>query len=96
MLKLGEANPLAVFGLRRVEHCPPHFTPVDFDIYVNEKIISDWIYENLSGRFYYGYSYNHIPNPASKIRVNAQRRAAFELPSEASYFSLLLDTINRY
>ena len=91
MLKHNEANPLAVFGLRRVEHCPPHFTPVLFDSYNVEKHITDWIYEHFSGRFYYGDYYKE----GESGKTGVSRCAAFEEPSEASYFSLILDTINK-
>jgi len=91
MLKHNEANPLAVFGLRRVEHCPPHFTQVLFDTYVNEKTITDWIYEHLTGRFYYGDFYKE----SDLGKTGVTRCVAFEEPGEASYFSLILDTINK-
>jgi len=92
MLKHGEANPLAVFGLRELEHCPPHFTPVDFDLKCNQKVVSDWIWTNLSGRFWFGDWY--YTNPADNT-VQLNKRAAFELPGEASMFALILDQINK-
>lgn len=91
MLKYGEANPLAVFGLRELNHCPPHFMPVDFAVKVNEKTISDWIWTNLSGRFYYGDHYYKDSNSSVQII----KRAAFEIPGEASMFALILDQINK-
>lgn len=92
MLKYGEANPLAVFGLRQLEHCPPHFTVVDFNVQTQQKIILDWIWTNLSGRFYLGeYYYKGTENT-----VHLTCRAAFELPGEASMFGLILDTINKH
>lgn len=91
MLKHNEANPLAVFGLRRIEHCPPHFTKVFFDAYTQEKTITDWIYEHLSGRFYYGDWYKE----SEHNKTIATRCVAFEEPGEASYFTLVLDTINK-
>ena len=90
MLKHGEVNPLNVFGLRRLEHCPPHFEPVVFDNYYNEKHVSDWIYENLQGRFYLGIKDVYVDHKLSK----RQTVVAFEQASEASYFSLLLPQIN--
>jgi hypothetical protein len=99
MLKLNEANPLSVFGLRRLEHCPPHFTVVDFDIKAPEKHISDWIWENLIGRFYFDNVYQttstELINKTSD-NITICKRAAFEIPAEASYFSLILDTINQF
>ena len=92
MLKHNEVNALNVFGLRRVDHCPAHFTRFSFNINTSDKIITDWIYENLTGRFYYGDEYFvHESNG----RVGMHKCAAFEQAGEASYFALQLDTINR-
>lgn len=90
MLKDHSPNPLAVFGLRRVDHCPPHFSAVKFDLRVAEKNISDWIWENLEGRFYYGDQYFFD----EQGRIAFEKVAAFELPAESSYFLLMLDTVN--
>lgn len=91
MLKYGEANPLAVFGLRELNHCPPHFTAIDFGVKTNDKTISDWIWANLSGRFYYGDHY--YKDHANTVQLT--KRAAFEIPGEASMFALILDQINK-
>jgi len=91
MLKHNEANPLSVFGMRRMDHCPPHFTSVKFDLRTDEKVISDWVWENLDGRFFIGDEY--INTPGSSVAM--QKMVAFESPGEASFFSLLLDTINK-
>lgn len=88
MLKHGEINPLNVAGLRELPHCPPHFCRVAFDLATKEKNIKDWVYENLQGRFWSGNVYNEN----SKI----QHCIAFEIHSEASYFSLFLDQINSW
>lgn len=90
MLQYGEVNPLAVFGLRRVEHCPPHFTRVEFDGKVGEKEIADWVYTHLTGRFYLGDRYT----PKDDGGINMVKCAAFEISGEASYFALQLDQIN--
>lgn len=90
MLKHGEVNPLAVFGLRRIEHCPPHFVRVVFNIYTEEKKISDWIYTNLIGRFYLADFFEETTAGS----VSLFKCAAFEIPGEASFFSLMLNTIN--
>ena len=86
-----EINPLNVFGLRRVEHCPPHFEIVVFDLRVPEQNITNWIYENLTSRFYFGEHY--YLDDANRIQKSY--KAGFELHSEASYFGLFLDQINR-
>lgn len=92
MLKYGEANPLAVFGLREVDHCPPHFVKVMFDSRAYSKRISDWIWANLDGRFYFNdwYSKDEANNTVM------QKCAAFEIPGEASMFALILDQINQH
>lgn len=92
MLKHGEVNPLNVFGLRELDHCPPHFERVSFDLFTTEKYIRDWIYENLEGRFWFGtdtVDFNNL------IRLDpVKKTVAFEIHSEATYFSLMLDQFN--
>jgi len=93
MLKYNEPNPLTVFGLRRIEdHCPEHFVPVDFDIKCREKTILDWVWTNLSGRFYMGDHYYRNADGA----IETKKRIAFEVPGEASMFALILDQLNRF
>jgi hypothetical protein len=92
MLKHNEVNPLAVFGLRELEHCPPHFVKVEFNLKAPEKAISDWIWANLDGRFWYGDYY--YKDEATNVAF--QKCAAFEIPCEASMFALMLDQINKH
>ena len=92
MLKHGEINPLNVFGMRKLNHCPPHFDRVVFDIKVNEKKISDWIFENLAGRFWLGDVYVN----KEKDSFEMSKCVAFEQKSEASYFALFLDQVNNW
>lgn len=93
MLKYKEPNPLAVFGLRRLEdHCPDHFVTVDFDIKCQEKNILDWVWTNLSGRFYFGDYYYRNSDGA----IETKKRIGFETPGEASMFALVLDQLNRF
>jgi len=97
MLKHGEINPLNIFGLRRLDHCPPHFQSIVFDCQSSApKKISDWIYENLSGRFYYADVYvKDSPNDLSSGKLLSMKKmAAFEIHEEASYFALVLPTLN--
>ena len=89
MLRDGEANPLVVHGLRELEHCPPHFVQVQFDPRCSRKQITDWIWENFEGRFWFGDFY--CSTPAGSISMTAC--AAFEIPGEASMFTLCLDQI---
>ena len=90
MLKHGEVNPLAVFGLRQLEHCPPHFTKVQIQsLDSSDKHYSDWIWENLTGRFYFGDEYTITESKT----VDMHKIAAFEIPGEASVFALMQDRI---
>lgn len=85
MLKHGEVNFLNVHGLRQLDWCPPHFAQVQFESHVTDKMISNWIYENLSSRFYIG---------DTDSENKRQTLVAFESPGEASYFSLCLSQSN--
>jgi hypothetical protein len=91
VLKYGEVNPLNVFGLRRLDHCPPHFVEVKYTLKTSEKKITDWVIENLEGRFYAGDSYTEENDHIHMIKC-----VAFEIPGEASYFSLILDKLNTW
>lgn len=75
-----------------MEHCPPHFSQVRFDLYTNEKDIADWIWTNLSGRFFLGDIYFH--SEIEKTGLEFGKVAGFELSHESSYFALMLPTIN--
>jgi hypothetical protein len=94
MLKYNEINPLNVFGLRQIEHCPPHFERVTFNIAVAEKQITDWIYENLEGRFHIGPTDITVAR-SEGATTHRYHCVAFEVLSEASYFSLTLSQINK-
>lgn len=91
-LKDSGPNPLVVFGMRRMDFCPPHFEPVYFDCKTSPKVISDWVWERLSGRFYFGDYYTINENGSSSMC----QVIAFEEAAEASYFCLYLDTINQF
>ena len=82
MLKNREANPLAVFNMRKLEHCPPHFQKLIFKLETNERDILDWIFENTAGRFYL------------MTDINSNTCVAFEIHNEATYFTLFLSQIN--
>jgi hypothetical protein len=91
MLRNGEANPLAVHGLRELDRCPPHFIKVQFELRTSQpKKITDWIWENLEGRFWIGEEY--YVNDFGKCEFT--NCVGFELPGEASMFALCLDQIN--
>jgi hypothetical protein len=93
MLKYGEVNPLNIHQLRRINHCPPHFEQVQFDLNTGGKDITDWIYENLEGRFYMGQvTVSREPNTTKPSFI--QTVVAFENASEATYFSMFLPQLN--
>lgn len=91
MLRDREVNLLTVHGLRELERCPPHFVQVKFDLRsgTTAKIITDWIWENFEGRFWFGNIYEHTETG----QISMSSCAAFEIPGEASMFSLCLDQI---
>lgn len=89
MRRNDEPNPLDVHNIRKLSHCPPHFEKVTFKLATkNQKDITDWIYENLSGRFFVGHE--DIEQSGSFERHLV---IGFELSTEASYFSLSSTTI---
>ena len=92
MLHNGEANPLTVHGLRELERCPPHFVQVKFDLRGSRKQITDWIWENFEGRFWFGDWFDTTEGG----QVSMTTCAAFEIPGEASMFSLMLDQIQKH
>ena len=89
MLRDGSPNVLTIHGLREVELCPPHFVKVPFSLTGNRKDFTDWIWENLEGRFWVGDFY--YINDADTLEMSAC--AAFETPGEASMFALCLSQI---
>lgn len=91
MIKNGEPNPLNIHNIRRLDYCSPHLEKVHFDGKVHDKIIIDWIYENLEGRFYY----NDEIVEDGEHKLTTKRCAAFEIPYEASYFCFALETLNK-
>lgn len=89
--QLFKPNPLNVKNIRQLQHCPDYFTSVDFEIKSTPEQIRSWIYENLSGRFFLG---PWVVNKDSKFSL--MHRAAFEIPSEAGYFCLILPDIDKF
>ena len=73
-----------------MEHCPPHFESLIFDLRARPKDITDWVYENLAGRFYFDDHYHQTETGS----VALSKMIAFEDASELSYFGLFLDTLN--
>lgn len=89
-IKHGEVNPLAVFAMRRLDFCPPHFVKVKFDMKASERIILDWIYENTDGRFFSSKSISDGEGGGLCECV------AFENHAESTHFALILTQINVY
>jgi len=55
MVKKDSVNPLNVLDARRVDFCPPYFESTTISPTYNlAKALDEWIYENLSGRYYIG------------------------------------------
>lgn len=84
-MKLKEPNPLDVLESRRVTFCPPHFETTNVQKSYNlEDAISEWIVDNLKGRYYIG---NNIDLDKSN-NIKTVYTIGFENPSEMSYFML--------
>jgi hypothetical protein len=58
---------------------------------INEKDITDWLYEHLEGRFYSG----EIDVKKDSGKYARQHCIAFEIATEASYFSMFLVQLNK-
>ena len=93
MLKLLEPNWFNISGTRRVvTHCHPHFMPVSFSRNASELDISNWVYENLEGRYWIG---DTQVRSGVELKLDILSTVAFEEHSEATYFSLMLNQINQ-
>lgn len=85
MIKEFEPNPLNVFGIRRVDHCPPYFESMNVPLQYNlQDSIIKWIETNLKGRYYVGKTVDLVDN---KIQSNLFK-ISFEDEKEMSYFIL--------
>jgi hypothetical protein len=81
---LEKINPLNVLGCREVSDPPPHFHYIFIDLKYNIiGSVKEWIYENLTNRFYLGESLQ-LDNNQFTVRI----KIGFEEPKEASFFLL--------
>ena len=83
-----EVNPLSVHGLRRLNYCPVHFARIEIEQKASQKKITDWIYENLRGRFC-------LNNQRDTKAFQTIMVLGFEDHAEATLMSLQLNEINR-
>lgn len=85
MQKLKDPNPLDLYGMRRVEFCPPHFESVNLSRSYNmEQAICEWIEAKLVGRYFFGP--NIVLDEDNSIVKTYT--VGFENPKEMSYFTL--------
>jgi hypothetical protein len=85
MSKTAKVNPLDVFDLRRVDFCPPFYNTVNIDPGYNlVNALDEWIYQNLSGRYYIGPCVDLDNDGNIKKRV----KVGFETEREMSFFML--------
>ena len=92
-LKHNYVNPLAVNNMRQLDFLPAHFERVTFDLLVDQKNISDWLYENTDGRFYIGQAVQHSDVAGEKPK--SCFCVGFEVHAEASYFAIMLPSFNQ-
>ena len=79
-----KTNPLDILGIRRVNFCPPNFETVNLEKTYNiEAVISDWIEDNLSGRYFLGENVT-IQNDS----IVSVTTVGFEDTKEMSFFML--------
>lgn len=94
MQSLEKINPLNVLGCREVSDPPPHFHYLFIDLKYNIITpVRQWIYENLSNRFYLGECLQ-LTNNQFTVRF----KIGFEEPKDASFFLLacpLLKYVNQ-
>jgi hypothetical protein len=84
-LKAGKVNPLNVLGVRRTSFPAQHFHYISIPKYTPtlHRTISDWIYNNLNGRFYIGQAVDLVDNTIVFVT-----KIGFEQEKEVSYFKL--------
>ncbi len=79
-----KTNPLDVLGIRRVNFCPSTFETIDLEKTYNiEAVLSDWIEDNLSGRYFLGENVSLKNESISSVTT-----VGFELSKEMSFFML--------
>jgi hypothetical protein len=85
MGKKDNVNPLNVLDARRVDFCPPYFDSISISPAYNlSKALDEWIYENLSGRYYIGHTVDLESTRPFKSKI----KIGFENPTEMSFFML--------
>lgn len=84
-MKEDRVNPLNVLEVRRVDYCPSYFEKTVITPRYNLHIvINEWIYSNLSGRYYIG----NALAPTDEHGIKQTLKIGFENPKELSYFML--------
>jgi len=79
--RLKNLNPLDLFDARVMPVAPPHFQYTEIELKYNlESAVSNWIEDNLKGRFFVGRSLSKSGQSVLKI--------GFEEGKELSYFTL--------
>lgn len=83
-------KPLNVFNARRTEFCPPYFESVTVSSsFRTNKMLEEWIYANLAGRYYFGTCLEiEDDNAKSKNQYRIKVKIAFEETRELNFFLL--------
>lgn len=80
-----DINPLNVLEVRRVDFCPPYFETINISPAYNlAKALDEWIYENMSSRYYIGDTVEATEGSPLRQKL----KIGFENPSELSFFML--------
>ena len=81
-----KTNPLDVLGIRRVNFCPSTFETIDLEKTYNiEAVLSDWIEDNLSGRYFLG---ENVTLSKEDESIQTVYTVGFEETKEMSLFML--------
>lgn len=90
-LKNGTVNPLNALGIRKVPFPAHHFYYTLLPKYTPtyHKVIDDWIYANLNGRYYIGQAIDLIDNT-----IVFSTKIGFEQEKELTFFKLACPHIN--
>tara|TARA_B100001287_G_scaffold25159_1_gene18308 strand:- start:7632 stop:7931 length:300 start_codon:yes stop_codon:yes gene_type:complete len=86
LLKKIKTNPFDILGIRRLNFCPPDFETVNLPRTYNiETAVSEWINDNLSGRYFLG---ENVTLSKADDSIQSIYTVGFEETKEMSLFML--------
>jgi|TARA_R100000030_G_scaffold34238_1_gene25592 hypothetical protein len=80
-----KTNPFDILNIRRVKFCPPNFDKVNLQKTYNiEAVLSEWIEDNLTGRYFLGENITIGKDDS----IQPVTTVGFESEKEMSFFML--------